>query len=261
MPSALHIAKTGLDALQTRMSVISNNLANVGTTGYKKSRASFEDLLYETVSQPGGSTSQNTELPSGLMLGTGVRTVSTEKIFTQGSLTRTESSLDVAIQGRGFLQILLPDGATAYTRDGSFSINSQGQVVTSSGYELDPSLTVPAQTLSLTIGADGTVTAQTAGSTATTQIGSLQLADFINPQGLQAVGQNLFKETVASGSPQASTPGLNGLGTLIQGSLEASNVNVVEELVNMIETQRSYEMNSKAIQTVDEMLQFVSQQL
>ncbi|MFT4585677.1 MAG: flagellar basal-body rod protein FlgG [Gammaproteobacteria bacterium] len=261
MPSALHIAKTGLDALQTRMSVISNNLANVGTTGYKKSRASFEDLLYETVSQPGGSTSQNTELPSGLMLGTGVRTVSTEKIFTQGSLARTESSLDVAIQGRGFLQVLLPDGATAYTRDGSFSINSQGQVVTSSGYELDPSLTVPTETLSLTIGSDGTVTAQTAGSTATTQIGSLQLADFINPQGLQAVGQNLFKETSASGSPQASTPGLNGLGTLIQGSLEASNVNVVEELVNMIETQRSYEMNSKAIQTVDEMLQFVSQQL
>lgn len=261
MPSALHIAQTGLDALQTRMSVISNNLANVGTTGYKKGRASFEDLLYETVSQPGGSSSQNTELPSGLMLGTGVRTVSTEKIFTQGSLTRTDSSLDMAIQGRGFLQILLPDGATAYTRDGSFSINSQGQVVTSSGYELDPSLTIPTETLSITIGADGTVTAQTAGSTATTQIGAIQLADFINPQGLQAVGQNLFKETVASGSPQASTPGLNGLGTLIQGSLESSNVNVVEELVSMIETQRSYEMNSKAIQTVDEMLQFVSQQL
>lgn len=261
MASALDISKTGLDALQTRMSVISNNLANVGTTGFKKGRASFEDLLYETVSQPGGSTSQNTELPSGLMLGTGVRTVSTEKIFTQGSLSRTDSSLDVAIQGRGFLQILLPDGATAYTRDGSFSINSQGQMVTSSGYELDPSVTIPSETLSVTIGADGTVSALTAGSTASSQIGTLQLADFINPQGLQPIGQNMFKETVASGSPQASTPGLNGLGTLIQGSLEGSNVNVVEELVNMIETQRSYEMNSKAIQTVDEMLQFVSQQL
>ena len=261
MASALDIAKTGLDALQTRMSVISNNLANVGTTGYKKGRASFEDLLYETVSQPGGSTSENTELPSGLMLGTGVRTVSTEKIFTQGSLSRTDSSLDVAIQGRGFLQILLPDGATAYTRDGSFSINSQGQMVTSSGYELDPSVTIPSETLSVTIGADGTVSAVTAGSSASSQIGTLQLADFINPQGLQPIGQNMFKETVASGSPQTSTPGLNGLGTLIQGSLEGSNVNVVEELVNMIETQRSYEMNSKAIQTVDEMLQFVSQQL
>ncbi|MGR9091223.1 MAG: flagellar basal-body rod protein FlgG [Gammaproteobacteria bacterium] len=261
MPLALHIAETGLSAQQTRMSVIANNLANAGTTGFKKGRASFEDLLYQTVSQPGASSSQNTELPSGLMLGSGVRTVSTEKIFTQGSLTRTDSSLDVAIQGRGFLQILLPDGSTAYTRDGSFSMNSQGQLVTSSGYELDPSITIPSETLSVTIGEDGTVSTLAAGSTAPTQVGSVQLADFINPQGLQAIGQNMFKETVSSGSPQASTPGLNGLGTLIQGALETSNVNVVEELVSMIETQRTYEMNSKAIQTVDEMLQYVSQQL
>ncbi len=261
MPSALHIAQTGLSAQQTRMSVIANNLANAGTTGFKKGRASFEDLLYETVSQPGASSSQNTELPSGLMLGSGVRTVSTEKIFTQGTLARTDSSLDVAIQGRGFLQILLPDGSTAFTRDGSFSMNSQGQLVTSSGYELDPSITIPSETLSVTIGEDGTVSTLTAGSNAPTQVGSLQLADFINPQGLQPIGQNMFKETVSSGSPQASTPGLNGLGTLIQGSLETSNVNVVEELVSMIETQRTYEMNSKAIQTVDEMLQYVSQQL
>lgn len=261
MASPLHIAKTGLDAQQTRMSVIANNLANVGTSGFKKGRASFEDLLYETVSQPGGSSSQNTELPSGLLLGTGVRTVSTEKIFTQGSLNRTDSSLDMAIQGRGFFQILLPDGATAYTRDGSFSINSQGQVVTSSGYELEPGITIPAETTSITIGADGTVSALVAGNSAPQQIGNLQLADFINPQGMQAIGQNLFRETVASGNPQTGNPGLNGLGSLIQGSLEASNVNAVEELVNMIETQRSYEMNSKAIQTVDEMLQFVSQTL
>ena len=261
MPLALHIAETGLSAQQTRMSVIANNLANAGTTGFKKGRASFEDLLYQTVSQPGASSSQNTELPSGLMLGSGVRTVSTEKIFTQGSLTRTDSSLDVAIQGRGFLQILLPDGSTAYTRDGSFSMNSQGQLVTSSGYELDPSITIPSETLSVTIGEDGTVSVLTAGSSAPTQVGSLQLADFINEQGLQAIGQNMFKETVSSGSPQTSTPGLNGLGTLIQGSLETSNVNVVEELVSMIETQRTYEMNSKANQTVDEMLQYVSQQL
>lgn len=261
MPLALHIAETGLSAQQTRMSVIANNLANAGTTGFKKGRASFEDLLYQTVSQPGASSSQNTELPSGLMLGSGVRTVSTEKIFTQGSLTRTDSSLDVAIQGRGFLQILLPDGSTAYTRDGSFSLNSQGQLVTSSGYELDPSITIPSETVSVTIGEDGTVSALAAGSNAPTQVGSLQLADFINEQGLQAIGQNMFKETVSSGSPQTSTPGLNGLGTLIQGALETSNVNVVEELVSMIETQRTYEMNSKAIQTVDEMLQYVSQQL
>lgn len=261
MPLALHIAETGLSAQQTRMSVIANNLANAGTTGFKKGRASFEDLLYQTVSQPGASSSQNTELPSGLMLGSGVRTVSTEKIFTQGSLTRTDSSLDVAIQGRGFLQILLPDGSTAYTRDGSFSLNSQGQLVTSSGYELDPSITIPNETVSVTIGEDGTVSALAAGSNAPTQVGSLQLADFINERGLQAIGQNMYKETVSSGNPQTSTPGLNGLGSLIQGALETSNVNVVEELVSMIETQRTYEMNSKAIQTVDEMLQYVSQQL
>ena len=261
MASALHIAKTGLDAQQTRMSVIANNLSNVSTTAFKKGRPAFEDLLYETVSQPGASSSQNTELPSGLMLGTGVRTVATAKIFTQGSLVQTDSSLDMAVEGRGFFQALLPDGSTAYTRDGSFSMNSQGQLVTSSGFELDPAITVPAETLSVTVGTDGTVSVLVAGSSTPTQVGSIQLADFINPQGLQPVGQNLYKETVSSGSPQAGTPGLNGLGTLRQGSLEGSNVNVVEELVNMIETQRSYEMNSKAIQTVDEMLQFVSQTL
>jgi flagellar basal-body rod protein FlgG len=261
MASPLNIAQTGLDAQQTRLAVISNNLANVSTTGYKKSRATFEDLLYETVTQPGAQSSQNTEVPSGLMLGTGVRTVSTAKIFTQGSLSQTDNALDVSIQGRGFLQVLMPDGSTSYTRDGELSMNSQGQLVTSSGYEIDPGITIPSETLSVTIGADGTVSALTAGNSAPTQIGTIQLADFINPQGLQPIGQNLFKETVASGSPQTGTPGLNGLGTLIQGAVEASNVNVVEELVDMIETQRAYEMNSKAIQTVDEMLQFVTQSL
>lgn len=261
MASALYIAKTGLDAQQTRMSVIANNLANVSTTGFKKGRPSFQDLLYETVNQPGASSSQNTELPSGLMLGAGVRTTSTEKIFTQGTLAQTGNSLDMAVEGRGFFQILMPDGSTAYTRDGSFSMNSQGQVVTSLGYALDPAITIPAETLSVTVGQDGTVSALVAGSSTPTQIGSVQLADFINPQGLQPIGQNLYKETVSSGAPQAGTPGLNGLGTMVQGSLESSNVNVVEELVDMIETQRSYEMNSKAIKTVDEMLQFVSQTL
>ena len=261
MPSALNIAQTGLDAQQTRLSVISHNLANVATTGFKKSRAVFEDLLYETITQPGANSSQNTELPSGLMMGTGVRTVSSTKIFTQGTLSQTDNALDIAIQGRGFLQILMPDGATAYTRDGSLSMNSQGQLVTSSGYEVDPGITIPNETLTVTIAPDGTVSALTAGANAPTQIGAVQLADFINPQGLQPIGQNLFKETVSSGNPQTGNPGLNGLGTLIQGSVESSNVNVVEELVDMIETQRAYEMNSKAIQTVDEMLQFVSQTL
>ena len=261
MASALNIAQTGLDAQQTRLSVISNNLANVSTTGFKKGRAVFEDLLYETITQPGANSSQNTELPSGLMIGTGVRTVSSTKIFTQGTLSQTDNALDIAIQGRGFLQVLMPDGSTAYTRDGSLSMSSQGQLVTSSGYEIDPGVTIPSETLTVTIGTDGTVSALTAGSSAPSQIGTLQLADFINPQGLQPVGQNLFKESVASGNPQTGNPGLNGLGTLIQGAVESSNVNVVEELVDMIETQRAYEMNSKAIQTVDEMLQYVSQTL
>ncbi len=261
MEPALWIAKTGLDAQQTRMAVVSNNLANVNTTGFKRGRASFEDLLYQTVRQPGASSSQNSELPSGLMLGTGVRIVSTEKEFSQGNLVQSDNPLDVAIQGRGFFQILLPDGSLAYTRDGSFEMNSQGVLVTSSGYELQPAITVPQETQSLTIGSDGTVSALVAGQSAPTQIGTLQLSDFLNPLGLQPVGENLFKETLSSGTPQTGNPGLSGLGALVQGSLESSNVNVVEELVNMIETQRAYEMNSKAISTVDQMLQYVSQNL
>ncbi len=261
MDQALWIAKTGLDAQQTRMSVVAHNLANVNTTGFKRGRASFEDLMYQTVRQPGAATAESSELPSGLMLGTGVRVVSTEKEFAQGNLIQTENSLDVAIQGRGLFEILLPDGSTAYTRDGSFKMNSQGQFVTSNGYELQPAITVPAETQSLTIGSDGTVSALVAGQTSPQQIGSLQLTDFINPLGLQPIGENLFKETLSSGTPQTGTPGLTGLGSLVQGSLESSNVNVVEELVNMIETQRAYEMNSKAISTVDQMLQYVSQNL
>jgi len=258
---SMWIAKTGLEAQQTRMSVVSNNLANVNTTGFKRGRAVFADLLYQNVRQPGGQTSQDTQLPSGLQLGTGVRTVATQKTFTQGSLVQTSNNLDVAIQGRGFFQILMPDGSIAYTRDGSFQTDAQGQVVTSSGYQLQPSITVPANTQSITIGTDGTVSATIAGNTAPTNIGNIQLSDFINPTGLQPVGDNLFKETAASGTPQTGTPGLTGLGTLVQAALESSNVNVVEELVNMIETQRAYEMNSKAISTADQMMQFVTNQL
>lgn len=261
MNQAMWVAKTGLDAQQTRMTVVSNNLANVNTNGFKRDRAVFEDLLYQNVRQAGAQSSQDTQLPSGLSLGTGVRTVATEKIFTEGNLMQTSNSLDVAIDGRGFIQVLMPDGSLAYSRDGSFKLSSDGQLVTASGYVVQPGITIPANTLSITIGEDGGVSVLTAGSATPTQVGNLQLADFINPAGLQAIGQNLFLETSASGAPQTGTPGLNGLGTLIQGSLETSNVNTVEELVNMIETQRAYEMNSKAISTADQMLQYVNNNL
>ncbi|HEX4880870.1 MAG TPA: flagellar basal-body rod protein FlgG [Porticoccaceae bacterium] len=261
MNPALWVAKTGVDAQQQRMAVISNNLANVNTTGFKRGRAVFEDLLYQNVRQVGAQSSQDTRFPSGLALGTGVRTVATEKLFAQGNLVNTENSLDVAIQGRGFVQILMPDGSLAYTRDGSFKLDDQGQLVTASGYVVQPAINIPADTQSITVGSDGVVSITQAGSATPTQVGSLQLADFINPAGLQAVGQNLFLETAASGAPQVGNPGLNGLGTLSQGFLESSNVNVVEELVNMIETQRAYEMNSKAIATTDSMLQYINQTL
>jgi flagellar basal-body rod protein FlgG len=261
MTQALWIAKTGLDAQQTRMSTISNNLANVNTTGYKYSRPIFNDLLYQTVRQPGAQSSQNTEIPSGLMVGTGVRTMSTQKFYSQGNIIQTENSMDVAISGRGFFEILLPDGDTAYTRDGTFQLDSSGRMVTANGYELQPAVTVPANTISVTIGEDGVISALVAGSTAPTQIGAIQLADFINPAGLQPMGDNLLKETAASGAATTGTPGQTGLGQTLQGSLESSNVNVVEELVNMIETQRAYEMNSKAISTSDQMLQYASNNL
>lgn len=261
MTAALWVGKTGLDAQQTRMSVIAHNLANVSTTGFKRGRAHFEDLLYQNVRQVGGQTTENTELPSGLMLGTGVRTVSTAKNFTQGNLIQTGNNLDLAINGRGFFQIQLPDGNLAYTRDGSFQINADGQIVTSSGFELQPAITIPPNTVSVTVGKDGVVNALVAGQTAPANLGTIQTADFINPAGLQAVGENLFLESAASGAPQVDNPGNNGLGFLEQGSLETSNVNVVEELVDMIETQRAYEMNSKVISATDQMLQYVNNQL
>ena len=261
MNPALRVAKTGLDAQQMRMAVISNNLANVATTGFKRGRGVFVDLLYQNVRQPGAQSSQNTQLPSGLMLGTGVRSVATEKLHTQGNIAHTENPLDMAINGRGFFQILLPDGTLAYSRDGSFQLDSQGNVVTANGMQLQPSLTVPADTVSFTVGSDGIVSALVAGNTAPTQIGTLQLADFINPTGIQPLGGNLYVETASSGSPQTGSPGQNGLGLMVQGSLESSNVNVVQELVDMIETQRAYEMNSKAISTTDQMLQFVANNL
>ena len=261
MNQGLWIAKTGLDAQQTRMAVVSNNLANVNTTGFKQGRAVFEDLLYQNVRQSGGQSSQDTLLPSGMNLGTGVRVVATEKLFTQGSVLQTDNAMDVAINGRGFFQVLKPDGDIAYTRDGTFQLNDQGEMVTSSGYTVQPGITIPDQAQSITIGLDGVVSVKVAGQASPTQVGTLEIADFINPVGLQPVGENLYIETAASGSAQPGTPGLNGLGALNQGALEGSNVNVVSELVNMIETQRAYEMNSKAISTNDQMMQYINNNL
>jgi flagellar basal-body rod protein FlgG len=259
MIRSLWISKTGLDAQQTQMDVIANNLANVSTNGFKRARAVFEDLLYQNIRQPGAQSSQQTQLPSGLQLGTGVRPVATERIFTQGNLQQTSNDKDVAIQGAGFFQVLLPDGSTAYTRDGSFQVDSQGQLVTSSGFPVQPAITIPANADSMTIGRDGTVSITQPGSAQPTQVGTLQLSTFINPAGLLAKGENLYSETAASGSPNNNTPGTNGAGLLSQGYVETSNVNVVEELVNMIQTQRAYEINSKAITTSDQMLQKLTQ--
>jgi flagellar basal-body rod protein FlgG len=258
MFSSLWVAKTGLDAQQMRMDVISNNLANANTTGYKSARAAFQDLVYQNLRQPGSQTTEQTQSPSGLMLGTGVRVVGSEKLFTQGNPEQTGNSLDVAVQGRGFLQVTMPDGTIAYTRDGSLHLDQNGQIVTANGYAVDPAVSVPANAQSITIGSDGTVSVSLPGQAATQQIGTVQLADFINPAGLQPKGNNLYLETASSGSPQIGQPGLNGLGTLSQGQLESSNVNVVEQMVDMIETQRTYEMNSKAVTAADTMLQFLT---
>jgi flagellar basal-body rod protein FlgG len=261
MDSALWAAKTGLEAQQTRMAVTANNLANVNTTGFKRGRVAFEDLLYQNLRQVGADAAQDTQLPSGLAVGTGVRVVATEKTYTQGNLQVTNNALDVAINGRGFFQVALPDGTNAYTRDGSFKINAQGELVTSGGYRVQPAVSIPDGAQSVSIGTDGAVSVQLAGQPAPSQVGSLQVVDFVNPAGLQARGENLMLESAASGPPQAGTPGLNGLGALQQGALEASNVNVVEELVAMIETQRAYEMNSKAISTADKMLETLTARL
>lgn len=259
MLRSLHISRSGLDAQQTQLDVISNNLANVGTTGFKKARAVFEDLLYQVIRQPGAQSSQQTQLPSGFQLGVGVRTVATERIHTQGALQQTGNTLDVAINGRGFFQVLMPDGSTTYTRDGSFQVDSQGTLVTASGYAVQPNITIPADALTVTIARDGTVSVTQPGVATPTVLGQLQLASFINPTGLQSLGENLYAETAASGAPQVNLPGLNGLGTLNQSMIETSNVNVAEELVNMIMAQRAFELNSRAITASDQMLQRLTQ--
>lgn len=259
MHPALYISQTGLSAQDTKLSTISNNLANVGTVGFKRDDAVFQDLLYQIKRDPGALNAQDEQLPSGLQLGTGVRIVGTKKEFTQGTMQVTERQLDMAVSGRGFFQIALPDGTTGYSRDGSFQVNSDGQVVTANGHLLEPAITIPEGLSNLTIGQDGVVTGTVIGDTGVQNLGQIDLVDFINPPGLKAVGNNLYRETEASGDPIAGTPGLDGIGTLRQGALETSNVDVVTELVNMISTQRAYEMNSKVVSTADQMLQFISQ--
>ncbi len=261
MINSLWIAKTGMSAQQTQLDVISHNLANVSTTGFKRSNVAFEDLMYQNLRQVGSNSTEQSQLPTGLQVGTGVRVVGTARQFTQGNVQQSSNNLDVAIQGNGFFQVTMPDGSVGYTRDGSFKINAQGQVVTNSGFAVANGITVPAEAENLTISAEGAVSASVkeGGRMVSRQIGTIALASFINPAGLEPRGQNLYIETAASGQPNTGTPGLNGMGTLMQGYLETSNVNVVQELVTMIQTQRAYEMNSKAIQTSDQMLQKLGQ--
>jgi len=255
MIRSLWTAKTGMDAQQTSMDVIANNLANVSTTGFKSTRTVFEDLMYQTIRQPGAQSTQQTQIPSGMQVGLGTRPIATERIFTQGSPQMTGNSKDVAINGNGFFQVLMPDGSTAYTRDGSFQLDNQGQLVTASGYPIQPAVTIPANATSLTIGSDGVITITQAGSQLPVQVGAMQLATFVNPAGLDSIGENLYLETGSSGNANTTVPGLNGSGNLMQNYVEGSNVNVATELVNMIQTQRAYEMNSQAITTSNQMLQ------
>ncbi|HEK0382069.1 TPA: flagellar basal-body rod protein FlgG [Proteus mirabilis] len=259
MIRSLWIAKTGLDAQQTNMDVISNNLANVSTNGFKRQRAVFEDLLYQTIRQPGAMTSEQTNAPSGLQIGTGVRPVATERLHSQGNLAQTNGTRDVAIKGQGFFHVQLPDGTDAYTRDGSFQMDQNGQLVTSSGFQIVPAIILPETAKKVMVGRDGIVSVEIEGSPAPQQVGQLTLTTFINDSGLESVGENLYLETASSGAPTENAPGINGAGLLYQGYVETSNVNVAEELVNMIQTQRAYEINSKAISTSDQMLQKLMQ--
>lgn len=259
MINSLWISKTGMQAQQTQLDVISNNLANSSTNGFKRANAVFEDLMYQNLRQVGGAATEQNNLPTGLQLGLGVRTVATSRSFTQGNLQQSGNQLDIAVNGNGFLQVTMPDGNIGYTRDGSLQVDAQGRLVTSNGMPIAGDITIPAEAQSVTVGADGVVTVKLPGNAQPQQVGNIELAGFVNPAGLEPLGQNLYAETVASGNPINGAPGTGGLGNLMQGYVETSNVNVVQELVTMIQTQRAYEMNSKAIQTSDQMLQRLSQ--
>jgi flagellar basal-body rod protein FlgG len=257
---SLSIAATGMMAQQLNVEVISNNLANMNTTGFKRQRAQFEDLLYQSTQKPGDSTSASGNIaPLGIQVGVGVKAGAVGRIMEQGSLTQSSNPYDMAIDGSGYLQVLLPSGETAYTRAGNLAVNAEGALVTAEGYTIDPAITVPTNATSVSITRDGVVSASVSGSTTPTQVGQIELAQFINPAGLEAQGANLFKETAASGPPTSSTPGTDGLGTIMQGFLETSNVNAVEEISSLIVAQRAYEMNAKVITASDEMMQTTSQ--
>lgn len=255
MMRALWTAGTGMVAQQSNIDTISNNLANVSTTGFKKGRTEFADLMYQTIRQAGSTTGPDNQLPTGIQMGHGVRQVATQKIYTEGSLQQTGNPLDMAIEGDGFFKITMPDGTAAYTRDGAFKKDGQGRVVTSEGYYLEPNIQIPANATDLSVSADGRVTAKIAGQTAVQDLGQLQITRFVNPAGLNSIGRNLLVETEASGAPVDGNPGEDGAGTIASQFVEMSNVQVVEEMVNMIVAQRAYEVNSKAITTSDEMLQ------
>ena len=259
MIRSLWISKTGMEGQQTKLDAIANNLANVATNGYKRSGVVFEDLMYQNLRQSGAATSEQSQLPTGLQIGLGVRAAATSRNFSQGTLAQTSGQFDVAIEGSGFFQVQLPDGTTGYTRDGAFQLNSNGQLVTSAGYTVQPGITIPAAARSVTVAKDGTVAITLQGQPQPQTVGQLQIATFVNPGGLDPLGGNLFAESASSGTPNAGAPGANGHGSLRQGFVEGSNVNVVEELVTMIATQRAYEMNSKAIQASDQMLQKLGQ--
>lgn len=260
MLRALFTAATGIEAQQFQVDVIANNLANTNTNGFKKSRADFQDLLYETLRAAGSLSTAGTELPVGLQVGQGVRTVAVRRLFSQGDFAQTQNPLDVAIEGRrGFFQVLLPTGETGYTRSGSFSLNSVGQLTTSDGFLLQPPITIPPDAVDIFISSDGTVSFTLQGQPTPQQAGAIQLANFANPVGLNSIGRNIFLETTASGPAALQAPGQGGVGTLSQGMLETSNVSVAEELVNMILAQRAYEVNARVVQVSDEMLQFMNQ--
>lgn len=259
MIGALWTAATGMGAQQVNIDVISNNLANVNTTGYKKSRVNFQDMMYQRLKQPGTPNAQGAQVPVGIEIGHGTRVSATQKIFSKGSLQNTGNSLDLLVEGDGFFQVLRPDGTIAYTKDGSFKQDSTGRIVTSDGYPLQPEVFVPQDATEISITSDGTVSVQIAGDNQPQQLGQIQLANFSNPAGLNSIGRNLFEVTNASGDPMVNNPGAAGYGTIVQGFLEMSNVQVVEEMVNMIAAQRAYEVNSKAIQAADQMLSTATQ--
>lgn len=258
MLRALFIAATGMEAQKHNIDVITHNLANVNTTGFKKSRADFQDLMYQSIKAAGAAAGEGVQIPSGIQFGLGVRLAAVQKMFQQGDFISTGNTLDLAIEGDGFFQITMPDGEIAYTRAGAFKLDSEGRIVNSEGYPIEPSISIPANTVNITISSDGKVSVLQAGSTEPVEVGQIELAQFINPGGLKAIGRNLFLPTDSSGEATTATPGSEGLGTIAQGFLESSNVNVVEEMVNMIVSQRAYEINSKVVQASEDMMQMTN---